>query len=86
MAAFETATGKVLWTATDDEASYSAPVAATIAGTRHALFFTRNGLADLDPASGKVRFQFRWRSRSHAFRECRGPVGHWGPGVPLGEL
>jgi outer membrane protein assembly factor BamB len=72
--AFEAATGKVLWTATDDEASYSAPVVATIGGLRHALFFTRNGLVDLDPASGKVRFQFRWRSRSHASVNAAAPL------------
>jgi len=66
VAAFDAATGKVLWTATNDEAGYSAPVAATIDGVRHALFFTRNALVDIDPATGKVRFTFPWRSRSHA--------------------
>jgi len=30
--AFDAATGKVLWTATNDEAGYSAPVVATIGG------------------------------------------------------
>src|SRR5262249_29543771 len=49
--AFDKDSGKVLWTATDDEASYSSPVVATIAGARHALFFTRAGLVDLDPAA-----------------------------------
>ena len=39
--AFDAATGKVLWTATDDEASYSSPVGATIGGRRLAVFLTR---------------------------------------------
>src|SRR5581483_2166399 len=52
IAAFDKETGKVLWTATSDEASYSAPVAATIGGVRHALFLTRAGFVDLDPATG----------------------------------
>ncbi|MBZ5596460.1 MAG: PQQ-like beta-propeller repeat protein [Acidobacteriia bacterium] len=56
--AFDAATGRVLWTATNDEAGYSAPVATTIGGARHALFLTRSGLVDIDPATGKIRFQF----------------------------
>jgi outer membrane protein assembly factor BamB len=74
VAAFDDATGKTLWTATNDEAGYSAPVVTTIAGARHALFFTRNGLVDIDPATGKVRFTFPWRSRSHASVNAAAPV------------
>jgi hypothetical protein len=74
VAAFDAATGKVLWTATNDEAGYSAPVTATIGGTRHALFFTRNGLVDIVPDTGKVRFQFPWRSRSRASVNAAAPV------------
>ena len=36
--AFDAKTGKVLWTATDDDASYSSGVAATIGGKRSACF------------------------------------------------
>jgi outer membrane protein assembly factor BamB len=62
--AFSAATGAVLWTATDHQASYSSPVGATFGGRRHALFFTRNGLVGLDPATGAMLFQRPWRSRS----------------------
>ncbi|SRR5579864_6435856 len=72
--AFDAATGKVLWTATNDEAGYSAPIVTTIAGVRHALFWTRAGLVDSDPATGKVLFQFPWRSRSHASVNAAAPV------------
>ena len=72
--AFDAATGKTLWTATNDEAGYSAPVTATINGARHALFFTRAGLVDIDPETGKIRFQFPWRSRSHASVNAAAPV------------
>jgi len=61
--AFEREGGRVLWTATNDEASYSSPVAATIGGSRHAFFFTRAGLVDADPATGEVRFRFPFRAR-----------------------
>jgi len=74
VAAFDAASGKTLWTATNDEAGYSAPVTATINGARHALFFTRAGLVDIDPETGKIRFQFPWRSRSHASVNAAAPV------------
>ena len=61
--AFDAESGTVLWTATSDGASYSSAVAADFGGVRHAVFFTRNSLVGLDPASGHVRFERRWRSR-----------------------
>jgi len=59
--AFDQATGKVLWKATADEASYSSPVAATINGRRYAFFFTQAGLVALNPADGKIQFQYPWK-------------------------
>jgi outer membrane protein assembly factor BamB len=64
--AFDKDTGKEVWKATDDEASYSSPVAATIGDVRHVFFFTRSGLVGLDPKDGKVRFSKHWRSRIQA--------------------
>jgi len=72
--AFDAKTGKVLWTATDDEASYSSGVAATIGGRRLALFLTRNGLVALDPATGKVLLQRRWRARQAASVNAATPL------------
>jgi outer membrane protein assembly factor BamB len=66
LAAFDKDTGNVIWTATNDEASYSSPVAATMDGMRHVFFFTRSGLTDVDPLTGQVRFQFPWRARIQA--------------------
>jgi outer membrane protein assembly factor BamB len=72
-------TGNVLWTATNDEASYSSPVAASIDGARHAFFFTRSGLIDVDPGTGRVRFQFPWRARIRASVNAAVPlvIGNW---------
>jgi outer membrane protein assembly factor BamB len=67
-------TGKEVWKATKDAASYSSPVVATIDGARHALFFTREGIVSLDPANGKVRFSKRWRSRNNASVNAASPV------------
>ena len=72
--AFDAATGKVLWTATSDEAGYSSPVLATFGGRRLAVFFTRAGLTGVDPATGKVILQYRLRSRSHASVNAATPL------------
>ena len=71
---FDAATGKVLWTSTTDEPSYSAPVIADIAGVRTAVFFTRTGLVALDPATGGVRYQYRWRARMAASVNAATPI------------
>jgi outer membrane protein assembly factor BamB len=60
--AFDAKTGKVIWTSTTDEASYSSGVAATIGGRRSIVFLTRTNLLGLDPETGKVQFSRRWRA------------------------
>jgi outer membrane protein assembly factor BamB len=55
--------GKTIWTATDELASYSSPVAVTIGGTRHVLFVTRLNVVSVDPTTGAVRFRFPFGSR-----------------------
>ena len=74
LAAFDTATGKALWQANDEEASYSSPVVATFGGGRHALFFTRHHLVSLDPATGAARFRFPWGPKMHASVSAAVPV------------
>ena len=61
--AFDVDTGNVVWTATDHQASYSAPTMVTMNGQPAALFFTRAGLVALEPADGTVIAEFPWRSR-----------------------
>jgi outer membrane protein assembly factor BamB len=72
--AFNKETGREVWRATRDGASYASPVAASIDGKRHAIFFTREGIVVLDPATGAVRFQKHWRSRSNASVNATSPV------------
>ncbi len=72
--AFDAATGGVLWKATDDEASYSSGTAATIDRERHAIFLTRAGVVDLDPADGRVRFSMPFRSRNDASVNAATPL------------
>lgn len=72
--AFDAATGRELWKATSDEASYSSGTLALIHGRTVALFFTRNGLVALDPATGAVLQQIRHRSRSRASVNAATPL------------
>jgi outer membrane protein assembly factor BamB len=72
--AFNADTGDVMWTATNDEASYSSPIGATLGGRRAVVAFTRQGLVALDPATGAVRFQKTWRSRSMASVNAATPL------------
>ena len=59
--AFEAGSGKVRWQVTKDEASYSAPVVATIQGRRLFLVLTREALVALQPADGRLIFRHPWR-------------------------
>jgi outer membrane protein assembly factor BamB len=72
--AFAADTGKEVWRASSHKASYASPVAATIDGTRHLLFFTREGLLSLDPKDGKERFSKRWRARIEASVNAATPL------------
>lgn len=72
--AFEADTGETLWTATDHGASYSSPIAAPLDGKTMAVFFTREGLATVDPSTGEVVYERRWRSRSNASVNAATPI------------
>lgn len=72
--AFDAATGKVSWQASDHGASYSSPVLRSLEGSRQAIFFTREGLLALDPDSGAVAQQLRWRARIKASVNASSPT------------
>jgi outer membrane protein assembly factor BamB len=55
--AFDLETGKTVWKATREQASYSSPVAVTRGGTRHLLCVTRLQFVSLDPVTGTERFR-----------------------------
>ncbi len=57
------ADGKTIWKSTDEAASYSSPVAATIDGARQIVFVTRLNVVSIDPANGSVRFRFPFGAR-----------------------
>lgn len=55
--AFDRTSGRTVWTATDERASYSAPKAATVDGVRHVIFAARFHIVSVDPDNGDVRFR-----------------------------
>jgi outer membrane protein assembly factor BamB len=95
LVAFEKYTGKVRYRVTDELASYSSPVLATIGGRRWCFLFARGGLVGLEPATGKVDFHYPWRARILESVNASSPVvvGNrvfisetYGPGSALLEV
>ena len=93
--AFDAKSGKVFWTATSDQASYSSAVGATIGGRRLAIFLTRAGVVGLDAANGRVQFQRPWRARIAASVNAATPLvigdllfisAEYGPGAGVFRL
>ncbi len=72
--AFAADTGNEVWKATDDAASYSSPVVATIQGKRQAIFFTREGVVSLAPKTGEVYFRVPRRARINASVNAATPL------------
>jgi len=72
--AFDAKTGKVVWSADSDEASYASPVVASIAGKEHLLVLTRANLLDLHPEDGTIGFRFPFRARIHASVNAASPL------------
>jgi outer membrane protein assembly factor BamB len=72
--AFDPATGQELWRATDDEASYSSPIAASLGGRRCGLVITREALVALNPTDGRVLFRHGWRPPMHASVSAATPL------------
>ena len=61
--AFNKGTGETVWQASNDNASYSTPIVATVNNQRLAIFHTDNGLLVLDPKDGAEKYRYPFRSR-----------------------
>ena len=67
-------TGKTVWKASSDGASYSTPAVRTINGERLVIFFTREGLLAVEAHSGQERYRYPFRSRNHYSVNVASPV------------
>ena len=61
--AFDKDTGETEWKSSNDEASYSTPIVATVHGERLAIFHTADGLLVLEAKTGAIRHRYPFRSR-----------------------
>jgi len=62
LVAFDLATGIERWRSSDQLASYSTPVRATLDGRERLLAWMRDRLLVVDPATGGVQADVRWRA------------------------
>jgi outer membrane protein assembly factor BamB len=74
VAAFHRLTGALQWKALEEEAGYASPILLPAADGAPAVFFTREGIAGLAPADGRVLFREPFRSRQHASVNAASPV------------
>jgi len=74
LVAFDLATGRERWRATDQLASYSTPILARVAGRDRILAWMRDTLVVVDPATGAVDASFRWRADELFSAVCASPV------------
>ena len=61
--AFSVGTGKTVWKATDEEASYSSPTGTNIEGQERVILVTRYNVVCIDPKNGEVAFRFPFGQR-----------------------
>jgi outer membrane protein assembly factor BamB len=61
--ALDKRTGALKYKISDELASYSSPLTATIGGRRWGFLFARGGLVAFEPATGRIDFQYPWRAR-----------------------
>jgi outer membrane protein assembly factor BamB len=74
LVAFDLATGRERWRASDQLASYSSPILARVGDRDRILAWTRDKLLVVDPASGAVTGDFRWRAEEVFSAVCASPV------------
>jgi outer membrane protein assembly factor BamB len=72
--ALDALTGETLWQATDHEASYATPCAATIHGRQFVFVFTAQGLVALDPLTGSLYWETTFCANNPKFVNATSPI------------
>ena len=65
LAAFDRASGRLVWQGGDSQASYSSPVLATLAGRRQIVIVNEADVSGHDPATGRTLWKHPWLGSSH---------------------
>lgn len=72
--ALDQSDGRLRWKALEDEAGYASPVIGKVGDSLAAVFFTREGLAVLEPEAGRVIAKRPWRARMQASVNAASPL------------
>ena len=72
--AYDRRTGRQVWAAFDDKASYAAPQVATFHGVRQVLIFSSSRLASVRPEDGTLLWDFPWRGGGGAGINVAQPI------------
>lgn len=70
LAAFDKATGKLVWQGGDRQVSYASPSIATLCGTRQILIVNENNVTAHDPGTGRVLWSHDWPGGSSSNASC----------------
>ncbi|MBL9173736.1 MAG: PQQ-binding-like beta-propeller repeat protein [Verrucomicrobiales bacterium] len=70
--AYDARTGQLLWSGDSETASYASASEATLGGRRQILVVGKQGVAGLDPDSGRAGWRFAWGSDKNP--KCSQPV------------
>ncbi len=62
VAALESATGKLIWKALEDEQGYTTPMLVELGGKRQLLVVTAERVAGLNPTDGKLLWSYPWKT------------------------
>jgi outer membrane protein assembly factor BamB len=63
--AYDRATGRVAWSALDDQAAYSSPIRVTLAGVDQIVVFLATRVVGLSPDRGALLWEFPWSKQSN---------------------
>jgi len=63
--AYDRATGRVAWSALDDQAAYSSPMRVTLAGVDQVVVFLATRVVGLSPDRGALLWEFPWSKQSN---------------------
>jgi len=74
--AFDRNSGEERWKALDDRPAYSAPIVVNKGGSRQLIVWTADHIASLDPKTGHVHWQERWKTTFDEAQVVATPVLH----------
>jgi outer membrane protein assembly factor BamB len=76
LVAFDRRTGKEAWRALPDRATYSSPIVIDQAGKRVLVAWTADRIVGVAPESGKLYWEFAWKSEGPNIDPCVSPARH----------